>query len=114
MNIVEALKKNGPASGKLTVTATATLTMQEVMQNFVINCTHASSAITLTLPTAHAGLKDEVLLILNGGAAAVTVNCAAYFGGTSSADNAAMTVGGMSLVYCNGTYWYILSSVLPT
>lgn len=115
MNLLEVLRKTGPSSGKVTKTATATLTAQEAIQNLVVSCTHATVAITLTLPVAGAGLKDEMLLILNGGAAAVTVTVAAGFAAAGdSADTVVMSVGGFCIVYCTGTAWFVMASTLPS
>lgn len=85
-------------------TATATLTAAEVLYGLVTG-NHATVAIALTLPTdAVAGAE---VIITQIGAAAVTVICAAGFGGGgATVDTFTLSLGQSCLCYYDGTLWH--------
>jgi len=83
------------------VTATVTLTSADVLTYGFVSANHASSAIAVTLPAAHAGLVNRPIRIGCTGAAAVTVVAGADSAGTagfgsagSSYDTLALELGG--------------------
>jgi hypothetical protein len=91
-------------------TETASLTAAECQYGYV-NGTHATVAIALTLPTDVTTGAD--VIIASGGAAAVTVVCAAGFGGAgASHDTVTLGVGDMCHCYFDGTNWYALNATV--
>lgn len=101
------------ASKVLTKTATATLTRSEMLANSIIVGTHASVAIALTLPAASGTYKGRSWVVAQGGAAAVTVVCAAGFGGGSTATDVITLAQGMgTLIFCDGTAWFAVNATV--
>jgi len=100
-------KRDEALRSVLTKTATATLTVREVLNFPVIIVNTASADVELTLPAASAALKNVCRRICAYGANGVSVLVAAGFGaGGESYDYATIGCGGFMDVFCDGTRWY--------
>ena len=90
----------------LTKAATATLTIEELLENLRINAEHASTQINLTLPAACEALKGAFNIITCSDAAVVTVVCTEGFG----AGNVTVTLaqGEFIIIYADADDWYVL------
>ena len=87
---------------RITKTATATLTVKEVMDNDVILGDHASAAIALTLPTAEVDCDGARCTIVNAGVAAVTIVGNAVLSGTTTAGFGGVGSGGDVITLAQG------------
>ncbi len=99
-------------------TAAATLTQAEV-ENAVVRVDSNDSGFTVTIPAAADKYKGVTLLVANttGGTTAGN-DCFAYvaagYGGASTNyDNVTVGIGEFANFWCDGSYWYGGSAVVP-
>ena len=93
------------ARQKIIKAATVALLAEEVDFSFIKGDTSAA-AVALTLPAANADMEGYDVLIVNAGAGALTVVCAAGFGG--GAVTLTLGRGEMAHCICDGSHWYDL------
>ena len=95
-------------------TATATLTIKELLDYKMIRGAHASTPIVLTLPAPSSVPSGTEVRVINGGAQAVTVIDPIGYGGNTSTKTITLARGDMAILRWDGTYVYQTSTITAT
>jgi len=108
MNIAQKFKDQLGYIEKTVANTGETLTAEELDFN-CIRVNTVGGATALILKPAEAAMQGQLAFFTNYGAYALTVVCAAGFGGVGSGgDTLTLVRGDMALVMCDGTYWTFL------